>query len=122
MNSRERVIAALNHTEPDRIPFGLGGTVVNGIHIRAYQALRKYLNLPEVKPGIVDIFQQIVQVDDDLMAILGVDSYSTLHITSRRTSLLLISWQCGRPFKSSAYITDRSWFLGCRLDGEKAIR
>ena len=40
MNSRERVLAALNHKEPDRVPFDLGGTVITGIHHKAYTALR----------------------------------------------------------------------------------
>ena len=40
MNSRERVLTALNHKEPDRVPFDLGGTVVTGIHHKAYVALR----------------------------------------------------------------------------------
>ena len=73
MNSRERVLMALNHKEPDRVPFDLGGTVVSGIHIKGYQALRQYLGLPTVEPKIVDIFQQIVQVDEDVMQRLGVD-------------------------------------------------
>ena len=32
MNSRERVRLALNHKEPDRIPFDLGGTVLTSMH------------------------------------------------------------------------------------------
>ena len=31
MNSRQRVITALNHQEPDRIPIDLGGTIVSSI-------------------------------------------------------------------------------------------
>ena len=37
MNSRERVLSALNHREPDRVPFDMGGTVVTGINVKAYQ-------------------------------------------------------------------------------------
>ncbi len=73
MTSRERVLTTLKHKEPDRVPFDLGGTVVSGIHIKAYQALREYLGLPRVEPRIVDIIQQIVHVDDDVMQKLGVD-------------------------------------------------
>ena len=73
MNSRARVLLALNHKEPDRVPFDLGGTVVSGIHVRAYRALRAYLGLPQVEPKLVDIFQLIVQVDDDVLDRLGVD-------------------------------------------------
>ena len=73
MKSRERVLAALNHQEPDRVPFDIGGTVVTGIHIAAYTALRQFLGLPEKEPKIVDMFQQIVQVDDDVAERLGID-------------------------------------------------
>lgn len=73
MNSRERVLAALEHKEPDRVPFDLGGTVVSGIHVKAYRALRDYLGLPLIEPTIVDIVQQLARVDDDVMERLGVD-------------------------------------------------
>src|SRR5512146_714194 len=73
MNSRERVQIALNHREPDRVPFDLGGTVVTGISVKAYRNLRAYLGLPQVEPKIVDIFQQIAQVDDDVLERLCVD-------------------------------------------------
>ncbi len=73
MNSRERVLTALNHKEPDRVPFDMGGTVLTGITVKAYQALRDYLGLPRIEPTIVDVVQQLARVDDDVMDYLGVD-------------------------------------------------
>lgn len=73
MDSRERLNLALNHKEPDRVPFDLGATVLTSIHVKSYQQLREYLGLPRVVPRIVDIFQQIVTVDDDLRERLKVD-------------------------------------------------
>ena len=73
MNHRERVLTALNHKEPDRVPFDLGGSVVTGIHGTAYRQLRKYLGLPDREITIVDQVQQLAAVDDDVMDILGVD-------------------------------------------------
>jgi uroporphyrinogen decarboxylase len=73
MNSRERVLTALNHKEPDRVPFDMGGTVVTGIQAKAYCRLRKYLGLPEKEVTIIDILQQLALVDDDVMERLGVD-------------------------------------------------
>ncbi|MEJ2305395.1 MAG: uroporphyrinogen decarboxylase family protein [Anaerolineales bacterium] len=73
MNSRERLNLALNHKEPDRIPFDLGATVLTSIHHKSYRALRKYLEMPDLEPRIVDIFQQIVEVDDDMRDFLKVD-------------------------------------------------
>jgi len=73
VNSRERILAALDHREPDRVPFDMGGTVVTGINVHAYRALRERLGLPRVEPKIIDVIQQIARVDDDVMDRLGVD-------------------------------------------------
>jgi uroporphyrinogen decarboxylase len=74
MNSRERVLASLSHREPDRVPFDLGSTVVTGISDVAYRGLRRELGLPDREPVIIDVIQQIAQIDDDVMDVLGVDA------------------------------------------------
>ena len=73
MNSRQRILAAINHQEPDRIPFDLGSTQVTGIHVVAYQRLREYLGLPPVKPILCDVIQQLALPDYDVVEKLGVD-------------------------------------------------
>jgi len=73
MNSRERILAALDHHEPDRLPFDLGSTQVTGIHIQAYQNLRLYLGLPPVEPHFSDVIQQLALPDEDFLEQLGVD-------------------------------------------------
>ena len=47
MNSRERVLAAVNHKEPDRPPRDIGSTTTTGINFKAYQNLKRYLNLQD---------------------------------------------------------------------------
>jgi uroporphyrinogen decarboxylase len=73
MNSRERVLLALDHREADRVPFDMGGTVVTGINQKPYRGLRRALGLPERETALVDILQQIARVDDDVLDRLGVD-------------------------------------------------
>lgn len=73
MNSRERLLAALNHQEPDRIPFDLGSTQVTGIHVVAYRNLRAALGMPPVEPQMCDTIQQLALPDDDVIERLGVD-------------------------------------------------
>lgn len=73
MDSRKRLLTALNHQEPDRIPFDLGSTQVTGIHVIAYQNLRDYLGLPKIEPTICDIVQGLALPDDDVIEKLGVD-------------------------------------------------
>jgi uroporphyrinogen decarboxylase len=74
MDGRERVLATLDHREPDRIPFDLGATFVTGIHVGAYGPLRSAMGLPPTTPRILDPIQHIVVVEDDVRDALGVDA------------------------------------------------
>ena len=71
MNSRERVLTALDHREPDRIPFDLGSVQVTGIHEIAYRNLRQALGLPETTTDLCDTIQQLAKVEDDVVERLG---------------------------------------------------
>jgi uroporphyrinogen decarboxylase len=73
--SRSRVEAALNHQEPDRVPYDLGGTILTGISHRAYRRLRAHLGLPEVEIEIEDPIQQLGRVHEDVKQRLRVDVY-----------------------------------------------
>ena len=73
MTSRERVRAALEHREPDRIPFDLGGSRVTGIHVRAYARLRTLLGLPIGELHVDDVTQQLADVEPDVLDALGCD-------------------------------------------------
>ncbi len=73
MNSRERLLIALSHQEPDRAPFDLGGTQVTGIHVVAYRNLRQALGLPQVEVELCDTIQGLALPDDDVIQRLGVD-------------------------------------------------
>ena len=73
MNSRDRVRMALDHSEPDRIPFDFNGTPFSGMHITALRNLRSYLGLPEVEPQILDVRTQKGVIDEDLAERLGAD-------------------------------------------------
>lgn len=70
---RKRVEFAINHREPDKVPFDLGGTILTGIHRVAYIRLRKYLGLPEAEIEIEDPFQQLAKVHEDVKQRLKVD-------------------------------------------------
>ena len=47
MTSRERVLAAINHQEPDRVPVDFGATPSSGISAVAYSNLIQYLGLSD---------------------------------------------------------------------------
>ena len=73
MTHRERVLATLNHEEPDRLPMDLGASVVTSISLSAYKSLVSHLGLPERDPVIFDIVEQIVFMDEDVRTALDVD-------------------------------------------------
>ncbi len=73
MKPRERLLTTLNHREPDRVPFDLGGTQVTGIHVIAYHNLRQALGMPRVKAQLCDFIQQLALPDDDIVDRLAVD-------------------------------------------------
>ncbi len=74
MTSRERVLAAINHEIPDKVPVDLGSTVVSGISATAYYHLRRALGLPEQPVKILEMLQFVARVDDDVREALGVDT------------------------------------------------
>jgi uroporphyrinogen decarboxylase len=69
------VETALNHHEPDRVPYDLGGTILTGIHHLAYRRLRRHLALPEVQIPIEDPVQQLARVHEDVKERMEVDVY-----------------------------------------------
>ncbi len=73
MTPRERVLTALSHREPDRVPFDMGSTQVTGISLVAYRNLRRYLGLPVVEPTVPDTIQQLALPDQDVVERLGID-------------------------------------------------
>ena len=74
MNSRERVLAALEHRETDRVAVDFSGHRSSGIAAIAYPKLRKYLGLPPKPIRVYDIIQQLAIVDEDVLDRFGVDT------------------------------------------------
>lgn len=73
MNSRERVQALFSGDRMDRSPIDLGATYSSGIHLLAYQDLRKALGLPPCRIRCNDVMQQLAEVDDDVLHALHCD-------------------------------------------------
>lgn len=74
MTPRERVLAALNHQEPDRVPIDFSGHRSSGIAALAYSKLRRSLGLEPRPIRVYDPVQQLAIVDEDVLARLNVDT------------------------------------------------
>jgi uroporphyrinogen decarboxylase len=74
MTSRQRILAALNHQVPDRVPVDFSGHRSSGIAPLAYARLRRALGLADVPLRVYDPIQQLAIVDEDVLDLLGVDT------------------------------------------------
>jgi len=80
MTSRERIIASLNHQETDKLPLDLGSTMITGIHVSSLHKLKVALGLiyPTEPVKVIDPFQMLGEVDDDMRKTLGIDTVPLL--------------------------------------------
>jgi len=72
MTSKEKLATALNH-QSGPIPVDLGGTAVTGMHCATVAAVRDLLGFEKKPVKIIEPFQMLGEIDDELMGALGVD-------------------------------------------------
>ena len=73
MTSRECVLAAIDHREPDRVPVDLGSNPSSGISATAYARLRDHLGIRDGGTYVYDVVQQLAQPEDWALDRLGID-------------------------------------------------
>ncbi len=71
--SRERLVTALNHKQPDCVPIDFGGTTVSGVHASCVAELRDYYGLEKHPIRIPEMFQMLGKLDEDLREAMGID-------------------------------------------------
>ena len=72
MTSREKVQLALNHKEGE-IPIDFGTTGVTGIHCKVIEGLRKHYGLKDRPVKVIEPYQMLGEVDEELQQIIGTD-------------------------------------------------
>ncbi len=73
MTPRERVMASVNHQNPDTLPMDLGSNVSTGISGQAYGKLKEYLGIKTGHNRIYDVVQQVAQPEIQILDIIGAD-------------------------------------------------
>ncbi len=71
--SRQRVLDAIGHKQPDRVPMDFGSTAVTGIHVSCVAALRDHYGLAKRPVKIHEPLQMLGLLDEDLKQAIGVD-------------------------------------------------
>ncbi|MFP4561806.1 MAG: uroporphyrinogen decarboxylase family protein [Spirochaetia bacterium] len=73
MNGREKILNALNHQEGP-VPMDFGGGPTTGIHCSVVESLRKYYGLENRPVTIIEPFQMLGLIEEDLLDAMGVDT------------------------------------------------
>jgi hypothetical protein len=75
MTSRERVRAALNHIQPDRVPVDFGSTMVSGISASVVSQLRQALGLDGkgARVKVIEPYQMLGEIGNDLREKMHID-------------------------------------------------
>ena len=95
MNGKERLAATLDHKRPDRVCVDFGATAVTGIHVSALTRLRNaLLGDSGHRVKVIEPYQMLGEVDDELRQALGVDVIGVL----TRKSILGTLQKDWKPF------------------------
>ena len=74
MTSKERFDLTINHKQPDKMMIDFGATSTTGIHVLTIENLRKYYGLKWKPVRVVDPYQMLGEVDEELQEIMGADA------------------------------------------------
>lgn len=114
MSPRERVLAAIAHREPDRVPIDQGSMRSTGIMAIAYNRLKNHLGIREPPTKLYDLIQQLAQPDPWYLDRFQVDAIDL-------GRALPMEWQPWTLPDGSPALAP-AWFRPERRDGEWIVR
>jgi len=113
MTSRERVQAALNHREADRVPVDVGGTEITGLHGAAYNRLKAHLGIEDGRTRLFHLYMQLAAVEQPVRERFRGDVV--------RLSFEAKQWKPWKLFDGSACEVPAGWNPARFDDGSEAI-
>ncbi len=72
-SSKDNFLATINHRQPSRVIVDFGSTGVTGIHVIIVEKLREYYGLEKRPVRVIEPFQMLGEIDEELRAAMGVD-------------------------------------------------
>jgi hypothetical protein len=73
MTSRERVLAALSHRQPDRVPLDLGGTRNSSMVVEGYERLKAHFRLG-THTTLIDRMMRIAEIEEPVLEAMQIDT------------------------------------------------
>lgn len=74
ITSRERILAAIDHREPDRLPIDCGAMRSTGIQAIAYGRLKAYLGIKDGQTRVFDVIQQLAEPESFYLKRFRIDA------------------------------------------------
>ena len=71
--SKQNFIETINHRQPGRVVVDFGATPVTGIHVVVVEKLREYYGLEKRPVRVIEPYQMLGEVDDELADAMNVD-------------------------------------------------
>lgn len=81
MNRQEKLRNALNHRD-GMVPMDFGGTAVTGVHVSAVAELRDHFGLEKRLVKVIEPYQMLGDIEDDLKDAMGVDTVGIIPRTT----------------------------------------
>ncbi len=71
MNNKQLVLDSINHRDTNQVPVDFGATPVSGMHVSCVAGLREYYGLEQKPVKVVETYQMLGEIDDELQEVLG---------------------------------------------------
>jgi uroporphyrinogen decarboxylase len=107
MTSRERVMMALSHREPDRVPYDIGGVGPSGFSIGAYENLLKHVKWDE-KAEIGDVSFQRAKLSEAFLREFQVDTRALIARAQE-------SWKLNIQTEGDFFFFFDEWGVGSKM-------
>jgi uroporphyrinogen decarboxylase len=75
MTHRERVLAAISHRQPDRVPIDLAGTRDSSIVVEGYERLKEHFGVRD-ESRLCSVMMRVVDVHETILQRLDIDTRS----------------------------------------------
>jgi uroporphyrinogen decarboxylase len=120
MTPRERILEALDHRLPDRLPVDFGAMRSTGIAASAYCRLRRQLGLEEGLPRLYDVGQQLAEPELPVLARLGGDVVQA-HRLCPCYGIRIDAWKGGRAIDGSPVLVPAGYNPAPGRDGDREL-
>lgn len=121
ISSRERIIEAVNHREPDMLPIDFGAMRSTGISAIAYNRLKEYLGIKGSPAKLYDIFQQLAEPEFEVVERMGGDVVQ-VHRLAPAWGIKIDAWKPGKLQDGSNCIEPLSYNPIINAQGDSEIR